>query len=334
VSHQKASLNGRERLGLAINGEEMDRPPVSLWRHFPDEDQTAEGLANATLHWQDSFEFDFIKFMPPGDYPTIDWGAESQFEGSPGGTRRTTTFPVNSAEDWELLGPVDVERGFNGVMLDAVQATRARLYSNVPLLQTIFSPLSIAMKLSNGRAVEYLSSHPDLLQGALKIITSVTTSVLQRSIERGADGVFFASQCADSSVMSEKSYRESALPFDLEVLSALPGDAFLMIHLHGAQPMLDLHDSYPVGMLNWHDRRFGPPLSDIQSRSGRCVAGGIDEQSIVTDTPQKVAESAISAIEESDARSVVVAPGCVIPVGTPMQNVESAVNAVKSWSQT
>jgi hypothetical protein len=182
MSQREVELSGRERPRISVNGQDLDRPPVSLWRHFPEEDQTAEGLANATLRWQDSFGFDFIKFMPPRDYPILDWGAEARFEGSPGGTRTTTTFPVHGAE--------------------------------------------------------------------------------------------------------------------------------------------------------WQDRRFEPALSDNQSRSGRCIAGEIDVQPIVTNTPHAVAESAIDAIEQYGARSVIVASGCVMPVSTPTQNVTSAVNAVKSWSQT
>ena len=333
MNHRQIGISPRERLYAAMNCLDVDRPPVSLWRHFPEDDQTAEGLATATLRWQELFGFDFIKFMPPGDYPTIDWGATSRYEGSSGGTRTTTAFPIMRIEDWKRLKPVDIEQGFNNVMLDAVQLTRSRLDPDVPLLQTIFGPLTIALKLSNGQAIEHLRSYPELLNEALATISQVTQAMLQRSIERGADGVFFATQCADASLMTGQEYRDLALPFDLEVLSKLPGDALLMIHLHGAKPLLNLHDAFPPGMLNWHDRRFGPPLHEIQSRSGRSVAGGIDELSIVTDDADSVAASAVDAIEQNAGRSVVVTPGCVIPITTPEQSVASAVDAVKTWSR-
>lgn len=333
MNRQLAALSPRERLHAAVNGLEADRPPVSLWRHFPEQDQTADDLANVTLRWQDQFAFDFIKFMPPGDYPTIDWGAKSRYEGSAGGTRTTSIFPVNGVEDWKRLKPVDVEHGFNKVMLDAVQSTRSRLEADVPLLQTIFGPLTVALKLSNGQAIQHLREYPEIMMEALATITAVTGSMLERSIDRGADGVFFATQCADESIMTGQEYRELALPFDIQVLSKLPSDAFLMVHLHGAKPMLALQDAFPPGVLNWHDRRFGPPLKEIQARTGRCVAGGIDELSIVTDDATTVAASALDAIEQNAGRSVVVTPGCVIPITTPGQSVASAVDAVKAWRQ-
>src|SRR5690348_2132183 len=97
-----------ERVRSALAGEAVDRPPVSLWRHFPERDQRAADLAAETLAWQRAFDFDLIKFMPPGDYATIDWGAQSAYAGSPGGTRQTTRFPVTMAEDWATLPPLDV----------------------------------------------------------------------------------------------------------------------------------------------------------------------------------------------------------------------------------
>ncbi len=333
MNQRQSALSSRERLHAAMNGLEMDRPPVSLWRHFPEEDQTAEGLAGATLRWQDQFEFDFIKFMPPGDYPTIDWGAESRYEGSLGGTRTTTAVPFNSAEDWKRLTSVDVETGFNRTMLDAVRVTRQRLDPDVPLLQTISAPLTIAMKLSNGQAIQHLHTHPDLMAEALVTIANVTRAMLKRSMEHGADGVFFATQCADESIMPEQEYRLLALPFDLQVLAALPLDAFLMVHLHGAKPFLGLSDALAPGMLNWHDRRFGPPLQEIQSQTGRCVAGGINEQSIVTDDAETVSAGVVEAIEQNGSRSVVVSPGCVVPINTPEETVAAAVDAVKTWAR-
>jgi uroporphyrinogen decarboxylase len=70
-------MTPRERIEPAITGAALDRPPVSLWMHFPDRDQTAADLAAVTLDWQARFGFDFIKLMPPGDYMMIGWGPKA-----------------------------------------------------------------------------------------------------------------------------------------------------------------------------------------------------------------------------------------------------------------
>ena len=54
----------RERMERCIAGEQPDRVPVAFWRHFPVDDQTAEGQAAAHLWFQRSFDFDLVKVTP------------------------------------------------------------------------------------------------------------------------------------------------------------------------------------------------------------------------------------------------------------------------------
>ena len=74
--------------------------------------------------------------MPPGDYPTIDWGLRSVFDGAPAGTRRPIFHPVTEAVDWERLPGARRAEGFHGEMLAAVSLARRGLPEGVPLLQT------------------------------------------------------------------------------------------------------------------------------------------------------------------------------------------------------
>jgi uroporphyrinogen decarboxylase len=270
--------------------------------------------------------------MPPGDYPTIDWGAESHFEGAPGGTRTTTRYPVTRLADWTALRPVDPRQGFNGTIVEAVRHTRSGLGPDVPLFQTIFSPLSVAMKLSKNMAIEHLRAHPSELHAALDVITGVTRSMLEASLEAGADGIFFATQCADYSLMDEAEYREFGLPYDLRVLEPARGRALAMLHVRGTAPMFELASHYPadlVQIVNWHDRRAAPHLADGLRLAHRCVAGGLNEQAIVTQKPEEVAALARDAVAQTGGRNLIVAPGCVIPVATPEANVRAAVEAVR-----
>jgi uroporphyrinogen decarboxylase len=325
-------MTATERVRAAVAGLEVDRPPVSLWRHFPERDQSAADLTASTLDWQRRFGCDLVKFMPPGDYPTIDWGAESRFEGAPGGTRTTTRYPVIRVADWAALRPVDVRQGFNGVILEAVRQTRAGLGVDVPLFQTIFSPLTVAMKLSRNMAIEHLRAHPDELHAALDAIAGVTRAMLEASIEAGADAIFFATQCADFSLMDEAEYREFGLPYDLRVLEPARGRALVMFHVHGEAPMFELAAHYPaelVQVVNWHDRRAAPHLADGLRLVHRCVAGGLNERAIVAQTPEQVAAQARDAVAQTGGRNLIVAPGCVIPVATPEANVRAAVAAVR-----
>ena len=325
-----AGMTAWERVEAALAGEAPDRAPVSLWHHFPNQDQTAEALADVSVDWQRRFDFDFVKLMPPGDYATIDWGAESEYRGAPGGTRQTTRFPVTSVEDWRRIRQVPVDRGRNREVVEAARLVNERLGGAVPVLQTIFSPLTVAMKLSDGAVIEHLRQRPDVVHEALEAVAAVTSGLLAVSLERGATGIFFATQCASTDLLTPEEYREFGTRYDLPVLETAGASRFTLLHIHGDHIMFDELMGYPVHALNWHDRRTPPSLADGEARSGKCVVGGINEKTIVTMSAREAAEQGRDAVDTLSGRHVMVAPGCVIPVATPEANIRAVVEAVRA----
>jgi uroporphyrinogen decarboxylase len=324
-----AQMTSLERVAAALAGEMVDRPPVSLWMHFPERDQTAEALADVTLEWQREFGFDFIKLMPPGDYATIDWGAESSYQGSPGGTRQTTKFPVNAIGDWASIKEVPIDRDRNREVIEAARLVNERLGGEVPVLQTVFSPLTIAMKLSDGKVIEHLRQDPAAVHEALHAITHVTRALTVATLDRGAYGIFFATQCASTDVMMPEEYTEFGVTYDIQVLEAATASRFTMVHIHGSNIMFDMLKTYPANALNWHDRRTPPTLAEGERSSGRCVIGGIHEKEIATMTPKQAAAQARDAVNALNGRHMMVGPGCVIPIATPASTVRTIVDAVR-----
>ncbi|NTU86295.1 MAG: uroporphyrinogen decarboxylase, partial [Chloroflexales bacterium] len=141
-----SALTHAERVAAALAGAELGHPPLSLWQHFPERDQTAAALADATLAWQQRFDLDFIKLTPPGDYMTLGWGAQSVYRGSAQGIRETVHFPVSAVDDWRHIRPIPLDRGMFREVIAAARLVNDQLHGAVPVLQTIFSPLTTAMK--------------------------------------------------------------------------------------------------------------------------------------------------------------------------------------------
>ncbi len=325
-----AGMSARERVEATLAGQDVDVVPVSLWRHFPERDQTAEALTEVTLEWQNRFGFDFIKLMPPGDYATIDWGAKSEYQGAVGGTRQTTTFPITEIDDWAKIKPVPVDRGRNREVIEAARLVNDRLHGEIPVLQTIFSPLTIAMKLSGGKVLEHLRQRPEVVHEALSAITEVTRAMTVATLERGAYGIFFATQCATTDLMTVDEYRTFGSAYDGPVLDAAGASRFTLVHIHGSNIMFDELKTYNAHALNWHDRRTAPTLAEGQASSGRTVAGGIHEKAIADMTTTAAAAQARDAIDSLNSRHVIVAPGCVMPINTPEANVQAVVDAVRA----
>jgi len=318
-----------ERVEAALAGERVDRPPVSLWQHFPEQDQTATALANSTLAWQERYDNDFIKFMPPGDYATIDWGLTSEYRGSRSGTRETTHYPIVTADDWQRIAPIPVDRGMHRAVIEAARLTSERLNDAAPLLQTIFSPLTIAMKLSEGRVLDHLRERPERVHEALAAITTVTHAMTAATLERGASGIFFATQCATTDLMTAREYEEFGARYDRQVLDAAGASRFTMLHIHGEKIIFDALMTYPVHAINWHDRRTSPILAEGARRSGKCAIGGIHEHGIATMTPDEAAAQARDAVTATGGRQVMIGPGCVIPITTPPANIAAVIRAVR-----
>ncbi len=321
-----------ERIEAAIDGAALDHPPVSLWMHFPDRDQTAADLAAATLDWQARFGFDFVKLMPPGDYMTIDWGAESVYRGNPNGTRDTIRFPVREVDDWRRITQRAAIRGMTAQVVEAAGLIHDRIGDSVPLLQTIFSPLTTAMKLSDGQVIDHIRERPDIVHEALQAITGVTRDIVTASLQSGASGIFFTSQCARHDLLLNDEFQEFGARYDLPVLQAAGGSRFTLLHIHGFEIMFDELSQYPAHALNWHDRRAAPTLTEGRSASGKCVAGGIDDQAIVNSSAATAAGKAGDALITTGGRHMMLAPGCVIPVATPPGNVTAVVEAVRAFS--
>lgn len=324
-----AEMSKWERVEAALAGRAVDWPPVSLWHHFPEQDQTAEALAHSTLAWQERYDNDFIKFMPPGDYATIDWGLTSAYRGDQSGTRDTTHYPVVTAADWRRIAPVPVDRGMHRAVIEAARLTNKRLGGAVPLLQTVFSPLTTAMKLSDGRVLDHLREQPEIVHEALAAITFVTRAMTTATLERGASGIFFATQCATTDLMTVTEYEEFGARYDRQVLGAAAASRFTMLHIHGENIMFDALMAYPVHAINWHDRRTSPALAEGIRRSGKCAIGGIHEQEIATMTPDAAAAQARDTVAATGGAHMMVGPGCVIPVTTPPATIAAIIRAVR-----
>ncbi len=62
-------MTKRDRVFAPLARKPVDRPPVAFWRHAPEVDGTAAGLAEAMLAFHRRFDLDLIKVMSNGPRP-------------------------------------------------------------------------------------------------------------------------------------------------------------------------------------------------------------------------------------------------------------------------
>lgn len=326
-----AKMNHWDRLRAAMNGEAVDHVPISLWRHWAVDDETPEGLAAVMVNWQRTYDFDLVKLMPTGTYSIEDWGAETEYHANYRGIRTITKFGLDNAEMWPELAQLEVTKGYLGKQIQALRLTAAALNNEAPILQTIFSPLTTARKLAGERIFTDMRRQPELFKAGLQIIAETTARFAVESMNAGAHGMFFASQCDSYQLMSEAEYQEFGVQYDLQVMAPVKEAEFNMIHAHGEDIMFDLMASYPARMMNWHDRLTWPNLSQAAERYNGLSVGGVNEWHTLLYGPEEAIKAEVrEAIAQTGGRRLMIGPGCVIPSHTPARHVRAAIEAVTS----
>ena len=241
-----AHMTRRERLLATIAGAPTDRLAVALWRHFPGDDQRPADLADATLTWQAQYDWDFIKVSPASSYCLVDWGLQTRFGGGDEGTREYLNTVVKSPEDWASLPVLDPHAGALGGQLRCLALIQDAVKTEVPFIQTVFSPLAQARHLVGAdRLLLQLRRNPQQVHAGLETITRSIIAFIEACKPLGIAGIYYAVQWASFAVLSEAEYREFGEPYDRRILAAAADCWFNMVHLHGADVMFDLVAQYP-----------------------------------------------------------------------------------------
>lgn len=325
-------MTKRERVLSAARRGPVDRPPVSFWRHVPDVDHTAAGLADAMLAFQRRWDLDFVKVMSSGVYCVEDWGCRVAYQGSPNGAKQCTEHGVRSLAHWARVKPLDVGAGALGREIEAVRLIARGRADDAPILHTLFSPVTVARKLAGARLVEDLRAEPAAVESALDAITDTMARHARAALEAGADGLFFATQAATPEALTAEESARFEMPRMRRILDAVGvRSAFTLLHVHGHDIYFDQAAALPAHALNWHDRRTAPDLGDGQRRSTGAVVGGLGEgHTLLTGPPDAVTAQVRDAVAQTGGRGVILGPGCVLPLATPEEHLSAVIAAVRA----
>ena len=328
------SMSKRARLEATFAGEAVDRPPVALWRHWPIDDLRGPELARATLTFQQSYDFDFIKVTPNSNYCVAGYGAQSSWVGNEEGTYLWGPRVIREPEDWTLLRPLEPEEGLLGEVIEANRLIGQGVDGEAPYISTIFNPLAQAKNLAGDQLIAHLRRDPDAVKAGLATITESIVRFIDALKETGAAGIFQAVQHASHDLLTEAEYAEFGKPLDLEILAATEGMWFNLVHLHGTNGMFDLVADYPAQVINWHDTETPPSLSEALTRTSMALCGGLRQwDTVARGTPEAVMAECEAAVVATAGRRFILGTGCVTPIITPTCNIVAARKAVDLAAQ-
>jgi len=303
-----------ERIQAAIRREPTDRPPYAFWRHFPDVDRSPAALAQSTLRFHERYGSDFLKVTPTGGYAVQDWGCVESEEVMPDGHRPCARHAVSAPEDWKKIRPVKMESTGWASHLEAIIRCVVDRRADCPTMPTVFSPLSLARKLSGDRLNYDLTENPQAVTGALEAITETILAFADACFREGADGFFYSVQAASTDFHTEDEYARFGEPYDRRILEAVRSRSRITIlHCHGAHLMFDRLVALPADAWNWDDRRAGPSIEDAKGRVPGAVIGGLDQWSTLKEgPPEKAKAEAQDAIAQAGGTGLILGAGCVL----------------------
>jgi uroporphyrinogen decarboxylase len=322
-------MSRRERIQAALRREPVDRVPYAVWRHFPQVDRSPAGLAQSTLRFHERYGSDLLKITPSGGYAVEAWGCVESDDVRPDGHRPCARCAVRDGDDWKSIRPLDPETapGYAGQIETIVRLGFDRRLGDAPVVPTLFSPLSLARKLSGERLGVDLRERPDAVTGALEAITETLIRFAERALTEGLAGIFYSIQAASRTFHTEEEYARFGEPYDRRFLESIASRSSLtIIHCHGEQLMFDRLARLPGHAWNWDDRATPPTLAEGARMVSGAVIGGLHQWKTLRDgTPEAAVGEARDAIAQTNGVGLIVGPGCVLPMNTPDANVAAVI---------
>ena len=325
-------MNKRERVYTALEGQPVDRVPLSLWRHFHKQDQTPAGLASATLAFYHQYDFDLIKLTPSGLYAIEDWGAQISQSKDDDHPPKLKKPVVTDPADWRDLAGLNPTDGTYSEVLEAVTLIKNQLNEeDAPVLMTIFSPMTIAYKLAGDILFEHLQDHATDVHIGLATIAETTSRFAAASLAAGADGIFFASQLSREDMLTEDECQTYVVRYDLIALEHIKSQPVpLVLHLHGENPYFDTANQYPAHAVSWHNQTTPPSITEALQLTDKTLMTGLSRNTLEHGTPEAVQAQAREVIAQTGGTRLILAPACIIPTMSPAENLQAVIEVGRS----
>ncbi len=281
-------------------GEEVDRPPFSLWYHFGLQHAPGEIHANAHLGFYRAYNLDWLKVMSDYPYPY------------PEGVK-----DFSQKEALLQLDRFDIEHSPYREQFRAIEIISRELQGETICLDTVFNPWNIVRRsLAKEKMPVYMQEAPEALHHALDVVADMMIAYCRKTVERGANGVFI-SVPASSEYLTPDQYQTFMKPYDLKLFQGIrEAVPRVIIHLHGDNLYFQDVLSYPADGLSWADRTAGPSIARARELYDGVLMAGIDHTEFHHTLLSSLEQQIEDARQAGGTRKFMLAPGCSIPTDT------------------
>lgn len=328
-------MNKRARIEAALQGRIPDRVPFGMWLHNFAEENSDAALANETTRLYERFDFDFIKPQSRPYCFAQMWGQEFKASSHRDTLPQVTRFVVRGAGDLQNINAVAAGKGALEEQIRAFRMIRRVVGNEVPIIATIFSPLTNMTLMHEGgfdSAQELTRTAPESLERALTNMGKTLRDYARMCIDEGVDGIFYACTTGNHGQASDEEFERFQRPLDELILEGAHGGSMNVLHMCGTHLMAERFKDYNVHAFSWGTTPNNPTLRQMHAMTGKAVLGGAPgKPSFGSMDADELFRHVTASLAEMDGRNHILGPDCSINSNSPPSLIDVVAEAAKSY---
>lgn len=329
------------RFHRILSGEKADRPIVTGWTHFLDEERNGQKLGEATIAFAKKYDWDWIKINPRATYVSEAFGNKFDYTDYRGVLPRQIHTAIQKPSDIWKIEPQNVKT--SAIFQEQLQSMKLirEALPDTPIVQTIFSPLTALLFLFGKTGyINHLNYGPkdtltfeQLFQEeragvhqALYSIAITLADYVKELEEIGVDGIFYAvTGTAHPELFDEASFNEFSRPYDAIVLNAMEKGKRIL-HTCGSHSHPERFNDYPIEGISWDTKAEGNPDLDADLRPVKIA--GVDHQIFRQENKKEIQKQANTALKLMKDNPFILAPNCGVPTNAEEECFFTLKNSV------
>ena len=335
-------MNAKERVMAVINHQKPDRMPCfganstvtyeqmeKVGAYWPDGHVEAEAMAKQALAAYTVLGFDAVRVPYCQTFEAVALGCKRklgkvrELEGFPG----IEHPPPYKLDDTPEFPDDFLSRGYIPELLKAVEILKKEVGDEVPVIAGIIGPFTIAGSLLDSvPLLKATFKAPDKIPPFLEVAEKAGTMLAKALVEAGADIISCEDMTASPELIAPKSYREFELQYQRRQFEAIPVPTIL--HICGnVDPIVEWMGQTGANILSL-EPKASAKLARQKCGSNIILMGGVDTATtLYMKDPETVKQGCEETIEDGIQ---ILAPGCAVAPGTPMENLLAMVEVAKA----
>lgn len=336
------NLSSYQRYIRRLNGEAVDRAPnfdiiMAFGAHFIGARLSSyyldyRTLVRMNLAMLEVLDLDIVQVISDPFREAVDFGLEVEFpeDGLP--MRRNPL--LRDPEDLKRLKMPNPSLGKRmSDRLEAIRRLKEQVGATVPVMGWVEGALAEANDLrGDAPLLTDLYDRPEWVTELLERCTEVEVAFARAQIEAGADIIGLGDAIA--SQISPKMYRKFALPYEQRIFTAVREmGAVPRLHICGdTSKIITAMSESGAAIIDLDWMVDYAKASALFAEKGIAICGNFDPVRVMLQgTGDEVYRATCECLKNGGSMCFSAA-GCEIPIGTPEENFQAQVQALKDYT--